>query len=333
MIFDTRQLYEDHPYPVPSAASGLIHDLANMVGILFPEADLAGWRILDAGCGTGHRLVSLAQRYPEARFLGVDRSANALSIAGELVAQTRLANVELRQADLFSLTPDERFDLVASTGVVHHLDDPRAGLVQLSSLLAESGLLLVWLYHALGEFERLLDRELARTMAAACDLGPAELLRELGLSLSLTRYGTPTSAAGPGVLQTSLDVDAFLNPTVHAFRFEEILAMLGGAPVTWAALNGINSEGGSKLVDLGRRGPDPYFCLTAEEVFTSPRMQQVFDGLPVIERVRVIELVKKPTGFTVLAGRGTSYLRCEPRVHANVIELPAPSPVSAEGQK
>ena len=59
-----KQMYEQHPYPSPVAGDSLITDLANAVGFLFKGDDLAGWRILDAGCGTGHRLAGFASRYP-----------------------------------------------------------------------------------------------------------------------------------------------------------------------------------------------------------------------------------------------------------------------------
>ena len=39
---------------------------------MFGERSLKGWRMLDAGCGTGHQLVGAARRYPAADFVGIE---------------------------------------------------------------------------------------------------------------------------------------------------------------------------------------------------------------------------------------------------------------------
>ena len=40
----------------------------------------AGMRALEIGCGTGRNLVLAAQRYPDARFYGLDVSAQMLQV-------------------------------------------------------------------------------------------------------------------------------------------------------------------------------------------------------------------------------------------------------------
>lgn len=316
---DVQRMYNEHPYPATGSDGGLIFDLANTFAFLFPESDLAGWQILDAGCGTAHRLFGLASRYPAARFTGVDIAGNALRVGERLAKDYGLTNVDLQQADLRTLALGQRFDVVVATGVLHHLEDPRSGLRRLAAHLTDDALLLLWLYHSYGEFERLLDRELARLLAATSEQSPIAVLRKLGLKISPQRYG-PTNAGLLQAAQDSLDVDAYLHPIVHTYRFSDVMELLRG-DFSWVALNGINYEGGSKLLDFGGLDPDSFFCLTGGDLFPSAQLKRSFDRLPLLQRIRAVELVMRPTGFTILAGRGTSYRHCTPRLQGNLVTL------------
>lgn len=73
-------------------------------------------RVLDLGTGSGAIALGLARAWPEATFVAVDRSPEALALARENAAATGLAGrVELRVSDWFAaLAPDESFDLIVS---------------------------------------------------------------------------------------------------------------------------------------------------------------------------------------------------------------------------
>jgi len=73
-------------------------------------------RVLDLGTGSGAIALALAHAWPEAAVVAVDRSADALALAGENATSTGLASrVRLLESDWFSaLAPGERFDLIVS---------------------------------------------------------------------------------------------------------------------------------------------------------------------------------------------------------------------------
>src|SRR5262249_39905422 len=82
-----------------------------------------------AGCGTGQQAIETAQMYPDARVLAVDLSLSSLAYARRKTRALGLANIEYAQADILRLGSIGRtFDLIESTGVLHHLADPLAGL-------------------------------------------------------------------------------------------------------------------------------------------------------------------------------------------------------------
>lgn len=104
----------------------------------------AGSTVLEAGCGVGAQTVTLAARSPEARFTSVDVSADSVAEARRRVEEAGLANVEVRQADIFALPFEaESFDHLSVCFVLEHLPRPAAALATLAELLRPGGTITV----------------------------------------------------------------------------------------------------------------------------------------------------------------------------------------------
>jgi S-adenosylmethionine-diacylgycerolhomoserine-N-methlytransferase len=77
-----------------------------------------GHRVLELGCGTGRNLIVAANRYPEARFYGVDVSTEMLTSAREAIAkaaQSSRVRVEHGDATSFAARTTlgvERFERI-----------------------------------------------------------------------------------------------------------------------------------------------------------------------------------------------------------------------------
>ena len=102
--------------------------------------EIAGRRVLDAGCGNGALLGLLREGAPS------DLRGLELSPALCAAAQERLGNAaRIRQGSLQASWPfpDGAFDLVVMTEVVEHLADPRAALREARRVLAREGRLVV----------------------------------------------------------------------------------------------------------------------------------------------------------------------------------------------
>ncbi|MBZ5521898.1 MAG: class I SAM-dependent methyltransferase [Acidobacteriia bacterium] len=318
-----KHLYETHPYPSPNAGASLLRDMVGVLWFLFPGQDLSGWRILDAGCGTGHRLGALAKAYRKAQFTGLDISDASLEVARQLAQKHQLANLCLWQGDIAEVDTPERFDLIISTGVVHHLPDPAGGVEKLCRLLTPEGMMLLWLYHRFGEFNRLLQRELVLALAgsASADLETGvNILAELKINLDPEQYGNGVLPQGE-ICQVSMNVDAFLNPIVHAYRFLEGIELFAGACVDWVAINGITTKNSSSLLDLEQTGGLPDVTLSDERMLGSESLLCKYRQLSGRDRLRVIELATRPAGFSLLAGRQPSLARCNQRIRGNIVEL------------
>jgi ArsR family transcriptional regulator len=108
-------------------------------------ATLAGapiGRLVDIGTGTG-RMIELFGGAADCS-IGVDRSPEMLRLAREKLARAGLANVELRQGDMFALPLlSGAADTVIIHQVLHYAQHPEAVIAEAARLLAPNGRLLV----------------------------------------------------------------------------------------------------------------------------------------------------------------------------------------------
>jgi SAM-dependent methyltransferase len=330
---DVVAMYAKYPYPSPTVGASLLYDLAGLFYLLFESDDLSGRKVLDAGCGTGQRILGLAEGYPKAHFVGIDVAETSLEIAARLAEKHGIRNIAFKKGDILNLDLGEEFDFIVSTGVVHHLEDPQKGLANLCRHLTADGVVCVWHYHPFGELDRLVGRELLMTLwgEQRSDLSKGQrIMEQLRLRLRHEQYGTTGIRSESDRDQLSVYADAFLHPIVNAYRFDEALAMFKGCEVDWVAISGVTTPQTMKLVDLTQveeaaRG----LCLWDSDLFKEESLRSLYHTLSKTDKLRVIELVTKPTGFTILAGRGDAYNRLGRRIAGNVIQheaLPEPYP-------
>lgn len=323
---DVRHLYESYPYPYSRGNPEPDMLLSYVFRWYFLMDPLAGWRILDAGCGTGHKLAGLARTYPKARFVGVELSGPSAEVARQLIAGLKLSNVEVRHGSLTELPLDERYDFVQSFGVIHHLEHPQKGLDRLGDVLANDGIMAIWLYHPLGEFERLTQRELLIAIWGSDwkDMAQGEsLMQSLGLDLDPNQYGPSYGPRGREANALEANADAFMHPIVHAYRFGEAMQMMRLAGMQWTAVDMINMQGTVKLLNLSGV-EDPFtgsFFLRAGDLFDSEKLRVRYNSMSMEKQLDIIELKMRPRGFQILAGRGESYAKLAPRIRGNVIHL------------
>jgi SAM-dependent methyltransferase/Tfp pilus assembly protein PilF len=106
--------------------------------------------VLVAGCGTGQQPIEVARQFTGAQVLAVDLSLASLAYGQRRAQELRVTNVAFAQADILHLGDlGRRFDLIQSTGVLHHLADPMAGWRILCGLLRPAGVMQIGLYSRL----------------------------------------------------------------------------------------------------------------------------------------------------------------------------------------
>jgi trans-aconitate 2-methyltransferase len=96
--------------------------------------------VVDLGCGTGHLTRGLADRWPKAHVLGVDRAPEMLDKAKPLTIPGRL---EFVQSEIADWSPDQPIDLIVSNAALHWVDDHETLLPRLLRILSPRGTLAV----------------------------------------------------------------------------------------------------------------------------------------------------------------------------------------------
>ncbi|MEU7023894.1 class I SAM-dependent methyltransferase [Streptomyces sp. NPDC046203] len=107
-----------------------------------------GWRVLDAGCGTGAFLPWLAELVGDrGRVSAIDLAAENVEVSRRRVAESETAAlVDVRQGDLLELPyPDDSFDAVWCSNTTQYLDDGQldAALAELRRVVRPGGLVAV----------------------------------------------------------------------------------------------------------------------------------------------------------------------------------------------
>jgi 2-polyprenyl-3-methyl-5-hydroxy-6-metoxy-1,4-benzoquinol methylase len=106
--------------------------------------------ILVAGCGTGQHSIGTASRFSDCKVTAVDLSLASLAYAKRKTTELEITNLKYLQSDILKLNQlKQKFDIIESVGVLHHMDEPMAGWRVLTDLLKPSGLMKIGLYSEL----------------------------------------------------------------------------------------------------------------------------------------------------------------------------------------
>jgi SAM-dependent methyltransferase len=109
---------------------------------LIPRLE-AGIRVADVGCGTGHCIALMAERFPKSTFVGYDFSEAAIDQARAAAAARRLTNASFVVHDVARLEAPQPFDLVTAFDAIHDQADPAGVLRRIRALLAPGGTFLM----------------------------------------------------------------------------------------------------------------------------------------------------------------------------------------------
>ena len=148
-----QEQYEEHPYPRWRFSRK--HLIQNYFEYL--NADIEPNKIkynnkfdspnvLIAGCGTGNHPISTT-RYKNSDILAVDLSLTSLAYAKRKTEELGYKNIKYLHADILQLDKsNKKFDIIESSGVLHHMKEPIAGLKVLLNILEPHGFLKIGLY-------------------------------------------------------------------------------------------------------------------------------------------------------------------------------------------
>jgi SAM-dependent methyltransferase len=229
--------------------------------------------ILIAGCGS-NQAAYYAFTNPESRVVGIDVSGASLAHEQYLKEKHNLHNLELHHLNLEQTASlGQTFDLIVSSGVLHHLPDPGAGLRGLRDVLKPHGVVSLMLY---GYYPRVgvhMLQEAFRVLGVQQDAAGVEMVKHtldhvLPAKHHIVSYRDPDRGFDAGL------IDTYLHARERAYTVPDVLQLV--------------SEGGGKFqgwldnldhsISLWIQNPDD-------------PLRRLVETLPVVDQWRVVELL------------------------------------------
>jgi SAM-dependent methyltransferase len=164
-VQSVRRFYEQTPFPGYPANDTLASLRARAERSAFARgldrAIPGDARIVDVGCGTGQMALYLA--HGDRFVVGADLTRASIVLGADAARRFGLGRVRFVETDLHqSGLRDASFDVVFSSGVLHHTPDPRAAFGRLARLARPGGIIIVGLYNAFARIPLRLRRLVAR---------------------------------------------------------------------------------------------------------------------------------------------------------------------------
>jgi SAM-dependent methyltransferase len=185
--------------------------------------------ILIAGCGANQAAV-FAFTNRAAKVVAVDVSQAALDHQQYLKDKHGLHNLELHLLPIEELSALQRdFDLIVSTGVLHHMADPLTGMKALASCLRRDGTIGVMLYAKYGRIGVELLESVFRDLGLSQDDASVQLAKD-AISMLPAEHPVRNYFKVARDLQTDgAVVDTFLHGRQRSYTVEECMDLVTSA--------------------------------------------------------------------------------------------------------
>jgi SAM-dependent methyltransferase len=186
-----------------------------------PRLDL---EVLVAGCGTMQAAVR-AFNNPKCKITGIDFSQTSIAHEERLRERHNLENLTLRKMDLRDAAKlGSSFDLIVSSGVLHHLIDPNEGLQALASALEPShGVMLIMVYGRMARVGVYALQDAFRRMWVPQTVEGVKFVRETIQRLRARHPGRWYFDMSPEMNSDAAIIDTFLHPQDTAYSVQEVL--------------------------------------------------------------------------------------------------------------
>jgi len=189
--------------------------------------------ILIAGCGTS-QAAKHALRWPQARVTGIDFSATSVRRTEDLKRKYNLNNLQVRHLAIGRVSELEAsFDQIVCTGVLHHLEDPDAGLAALRSVLKPDGAMHLMVYAPYGRTGIYMLQEFCKRIGIHATGGE---IRDLIDALRALPPGHPLESLlsqAPDFRHEAALADALLHPNDRAYSVPQLFDFLRKAGLTF----------------------------------------------------------------------------------------------------
>lgn len=229
--------YEQWQYPEPIqnletwlSSSWQWFDPSHAHRILWPDRPLqADLDILVAGCGTNQAAV-FAYTNRASKVVAVDVSQPSLDHSKYLKDKYSLKNLELHLLPIEEVpTLSQNFDLIVSTGVLHHMAEPKVGMKALADVLRPDGVAAIMLYAHYGRAGVEMMQAIFREMGLQQDEESLRMVKAAIASLASSHPVTSYMSIAPDLAFDAGMVDTFLHGRDRSYTVEDCLDLVSSA--------------------------------------------------------------------------------------------------------
>ena len=133
-IYDEAYFERTHKNWFANPQKKLFKKIFKLIEKHLPAKKHDSFTVLDAGCGKGALLSSMATFFPNSIMTGIDICEPPKSLDKRIF---------FKKATLNDLNDNVSFDVILSTAVIEHLDDPQDFILSKKKLLKKDGLIIV----------------------------------------------------------------------------------------------------------------------------------------------------------------------------------------------
>ena len=322
-----KEMYLKYPYPSPSREVSETNELVNLLKIFEIENNkkIEKLKILDAGSGSGHRIINVAKYFKNCNFIGIDISENSLLIANELKNKEKIENIQFLQKNI--LDDDigiEKFDTILCMGVLHHLSDANKGLKILSKMLNKDGMIFLYLYGILGGHKRMLNKELISIMLGKDKTNYEEgikIIRDMGLNKF--DYGWNLKCENIEE-ENSLIVDSLLHANETLYDSITIHDLFKKSGLFGYVIFGISVNTNGLLFDVESENNEklPIPQTNISKKLNSKLVLEKYELKSIREKYRILELLYEPNGYTIIGFTKEGYEKLSnERIRRNFVKI------------
>ena len=266
-----------YPEPIVDLPGWLAHywqwfDPSHAHRMFWPDRDRPDdLDILIAGCGT-HQAAVFAYNNPQARVVAVDVSRPSLDHHQFLKDKYGLDNLTLHQLPIENVdTLGQTFDLIVSTGVLHHMASPEAGMRALAGCLRHDGVIAIMLYAKYGRLGVYMLQDVFRELGLQQDEVSLQMVRQT-LEILPSDHPIRSYMAIASDLQYDAGlVDTFLHGRDRDYTVAECIALV--------------ESGGLVFQDFFLKSP--YY----PPAFSSHPLHTAVEALPEVQQWSVMERI------------------------------------------
>ncbi|WP_413297655.1 methyltransferase [Synechococcus sp. MIT S9452] len=194
-------------------------------------------KILIAGCGTGKQVLD-ASRYSNAQITAIDFSHASLAYASLKSKEYGLNNVELKTMNILEIdTLGIDFDIIECSGVLHHMENPKQGLLRLTQSLKAGGFIKLGLYSEIARKPIIKARDYIKKKGFSNDITGIRKFRNHVLNRESPDLAPLLEMAGMDLFSISMCRDLCFHVKEHRFTIRQIYNLLQDANLIFCGFN------------------------------------------------------------------------------------------------